>query len=79
MDLDYDYLVGQRIKSLRESKKLTQEMLAAQLQVAGCHHMTRSALAKIEAGQRHVYAIDIRILLTVLNVSADDLLPRVSK
>ena len=75
MNLNYDKKVGKRIRSIRESKELTQEMLAAQMQVAGCTHMTRSALAKIEAGQRHVYAVDVRAFIDILGINIDDLLP----
>lgn len=79
MSYDYDCQVGKRIQLIRKSKGLTQEMLAAKLQVAGCLHMTRSAIAKAEVGLRHLYAVDIRVLLDVLNVSADDLLPKLPR
>ena len=49
------------------------EQLAAQLQVRGCD-ITRSALAKIEVGQRHIYLDELRLLRIILNVSYDDLL-----
>ena len=54
MDFSYDKQMGSRIRLLREARHLTQEQLAAKLQVQGCD-ITRSGLAKIEAGQRHVY------------------------
>ena len=74
MDHSYDQQVGQRIRAIRKERKLTQEQLAARLQTSGCD-VTRSALAKIETGQRHMYAAELRALRDVLNVSCDELLP----
>ena len=74
MDYAYDLVVGQQIRSLRESLCLTQEQLSARLQTHGCD-ITRSALAKIEAGQRHIYAIELRTLREILDVPYETLLP----
>ncbi len=74
MGYQYDKRVGERVRRAREKKGLTQAQLAARLQVRGCD-LTRSALAKIEAGQRHVYALEIKVLKEVLGVTFDDLLP----
>ena len=46
--------IGKRIRACRLAKGMTQEQLAAKAQLAGCD-LTRSALAKIECGQRSVY------------------------
>ena len=73
MEFDFDKRVGMRIKQLRAERNLTQEMLAARMQVAGCD-MTRSALAKIEAGQRHIYLSEIKAFKQVLRVDYEDLL-----
>lgn len=72
MDYSYDRLIGIRIRKNREKKNLTQEALAARLQTLGCD-ITRSALAKIEVGQRHIYSKEISALKNALNVSYDDL------
>ena len=53
--------IGNNIRTLREKASLTQEQLSAKLQVRGCD-ITRSALAKIEVGQRHLYPDEILIL-----------------
>ena len=53
MNTEYEKQVGENIRLLRREKKLTQDQLAAKLQVLGCD-ITRSALAKIEVGQRHL-------------------------
>lgn len=74
MDFAYDKQVGQQVRLLREAKGLTQEELAARLQVRGCD-VTRSALAKIEVGQRHIYAVELRCLREVLATTYDALLP----
>lgn len=74
MDFSYDRLVGQQIRLLREKKGLTQEQLAARLQVRGCD-VTRSAVAKIEVGQRHIYAVELRNLRDALETSYEELLP----
>ena len=50
--------IGSNIRALRERAGLTQEQVAAKLQVNGCD-ITRSAVAKIEVGQRHLYPDEI--------------------
>ena len=74
MDRKYELLLGKNIKAIRESRHLTQEAVVTQLQLQGCD-LTRSALAKIEVGQRHIYPDEIRSLKNVFNVSYDELLP----
>lgn len=64
--------VGQNIRFLRERAGITQEILSARLQLSGCD-ITRSALAKIEAGQRHLYPDEIILLKEILNVSFEDI------
>lgn len=74
MDYSYDLAVGRQIREVREAKGLTQEQLAARLQTYGCD-ITRSALAKIEVGQRHIYVVELRALHQILDVSYETLLP----
>lgn len=59
--------MGKNLRKLRESRGWTQEELAAKLQTMGCD-LTRSAVAKLEAGQRHFYADEIKTLKLVLQV-----------
>jgi len=73
MNAEYERIVGQKIRELRAARELTQEQLAAQLQVKNCD-ITRSALAKIEAGQRHIYVDELKALAEILRVTADELL-----
>ena len=72
MNAEIERRIGQNIRALRERACLTQEMLSAQMQVRGCD-VTRSALAKIEVGQRHLYPDEIIVLRSLLNVSYEEL------
>lgn len=65
--------VGNNIRRIREEKGLTQEMLAAKLQLNGCD-ITRSAVAKIEVGQRHLYPDEIILIRRILNTSYEEIL-----
>lgn len=64
--------VGNNIRKLREKAGITQELLATKLQLLGCN-ITRSALAKIEVGQRHLYPDEIIYIKNILNISYDDI------
>ena len=48
------------------------EMLSAKLQIEGCD-ITRSALAIIEVGQRHLYPDEIILIRKILKVSFDEI------
>ena len=73
MNPNFDRRVGRNIRALRMKNGWKQEQLAAKLQLRGCD-MTRSALAKIEAGQRHVYADEIFLLKSILGCSYEEIL-----
>ena len=64
--------VGQNIRTLREKAKVTQEQLAAKLQLCGCD-ITRSAVAKIEVGQRHLYPDEIILIKDILNTDFESI------
>lgn len=72
MNPNIEKKIGQNIRRLREKADLTQEMLSARLQIMGCD-ITRSALAKIEVGQRHLYPDEIVLIKNILKVSYDDI------
>lgn len=72
MDQQYSERMGRHLAKLRQDKGLTQEQLAARLQVQGCD-LTRSALAKIEVGQRHLYPDEIKALSVVLGISCEQI------
>lgn len=75
MNTEYEKKLGKQIRILRESRGLTQEQLSAKLQLNNCD-ITRSALAKIEVGQRHIYPDELCLLKELLNVSYDELFPK---
>lgn len=72
MNKEIEKAVGNNIRILREKKNLTQEQVAAKLQINGCD-ITRSAVAKIEVGQRHLYPDEIILLKKILNVEYNDI------
>lgn len=51
---------------------MTQDTLAAKLQLQGCD-ITRSAVAKIEVGQRHLYPDEILLIRKILNTTYDNI------
>lgn len=73
MDYSYDREVGLRIRSYRKQNNMTQDQLAAKLQVSG-YDLTRGAVAKMESGQRHIYLFELRAIKEVLHVTFEDLL-----
>lgn len=72
MNIEIEKKIGNNIRIFREKAGLTQEMLSAKLQINGCD-ITRSAVAKIEVGQRHLYPDEIILIKKILNISYDDM------
>ena len=72
MNKNIETKVGSNIRSLREKRGMSQELLSARLQVLGCD-ITRSAIAKIEVGQRHLYPDEIILIKQILGVSYDEI------
>ena len=72
MNIVIEKKIGNNIRILREKADMTQEELAAKLQICGCD-ITRSAVAKIEVGQRHLYPDEIIHIKQILKVSYDDI------
>lgn len=64
--------IGDNIRKLREREKMTQDRLAALLQLKGCD-VTRSAVAKIEVGQRHLYPDEILFIREILKVDYEEI------
>ena len=73
MNIIIEKKIGKNIRNLREKAGLTQDYLATKLQLLGCD-ITRSALAKIEVGQRHLYPDEIILIKQILKVEYDDIL-----
>ena len=72
MNAEIEKRIGQNIRMLRERAGMTQELLSIKLQLGGCD-LTRSAVAKIEVGQRHLYPDEIVLLKSILNASYDEI------
>lgn len=72
MNTNYEKRLGSNIRKVRENKNMTQEQLAARLQINGCD-ITRSAIAKIEVGQRHIYPDEIKLIKEILDTTFDTL------
>ena len=72
MNIEVEKRVGKNIRELREASGMTQDALSAKLQLGGCD-ITRSAVAKIEVGQRHLYPDEIILIKEILKVSYDDI------
>ena len=72
MNVSIEKRIGSNIRSLRERAGLTQEQVAAKLQINGCD-ITRSAVAKIEVGQRHLYPDEIILLKNILSATYDEI------
>lgn len=72
MNKNIERKIGNNVRMLRERSHITQEQFATKLQVNGCD-ITRSALAKIEVGQRHLYPDEIIMIKQILRVSYDEI------
>lgn len=72
MNPEIEKKIGSNIRKLRERVKMTQDELAAKMQVEGCD-ITRSAVAKIEVGQRHLYPDEIALIKKILRTNYDDI------
>ena len=66
-------ICGARVKDARKRLKLSQEALAAKLQVAGVN-IERDSVSRIEIGTRFVADYELLALCKILNVSPEYLL-----
>lgn len=66
-------LAGSRVRKLRVASSLTQEQLAARCQTIGWD-VTRSTLAKIEAGVRRLSDAEVVVLAKCLKVGIAELI-----
>ena len=72
MNRDKEKEIGNNIREIRENIGMTQEMLSTKLQLAGSD-ITRSAVAKIEVGQRHLYPDEIILIKEILGTDFDSI------
>ena len=66
-----DKIIGENIRKARNAMDMTQEGLAAKLQILDCD-ISRGTLAKIEAGIRHISVEEINAIKEVLNMKYED-------
>lgn len=64
---------GAKIRSLRESADLSQEQLAAKLQLAGLN-LNQKAISRIETGERVVPDFELLYFSKILGVPVQELL-----
>lgn len=72
MNKEVEKKIGNNIREIRENSGMTQETLSAKLQLRGCD-ITRSAVAKIEVGQRHLYPDEILLIKEILNTDFESI------
>ena len=72
MNVKIEKKIGNNIRKLREAAGFTQDYVATKLQISGCD-ITRSAVAKIEVGQRHLYPDEIILIKKILSVTYDEI------
>ncbi|MEM6914920.1 MAG: helix-turn-helix transcriptional regulator [Verrucomicrobiota bacterium] len=67
--------VGPQVRALRKEKGLTQDQLAARLQLAGLHSFDRVTVAKIESQIRSLFDFEVIVIAEVLGVPFEKLSP----
>ena len=70
MNKQIEKQIGNNIREIRERAGMTQDVLSSKLQLNGCD-ITRSAIAKIEVGQRHLYPDELLLIKEILNTDFD--------
>ena len=76
----YDYhaeptFAGAKIKQLRQKKKISQEELAARMQVAGID-IDQRTISRIELEKRFLADFEMREIARILQISLDELAER---
>jgi len=66
-------LCGRRVREARLKNNMSQQQLAAKLQVEGVS-IERDSLSRIETGNRFVSDFELKVLAKILKVSVDWLL-----
>ena len=71
----YDYHGRAKIKQLRQKKKISQEELAARMQVAGID-IDQRTISRIELEKRFLADFEMREIARILQISLDELAER---
>ena len=72
MITDFEKDFAKNLRRIRKEKGLTQEQLAARLQLKNCD-LSRSIIANIESGQRHIYPQEIKLMKEILATKYEEL------
>lgn len=72
MITDFEKDFAKNLRRIRKEKGLTQEQLAARLQLKNCD-LSRSIIANIESGQRHIYPQEIKLMKEILDTTYEEL------
>nr|DAQ30128.1 MAG TPA: helix-turn-helix domain protein [Caudoviricetes sp.] len=64
---------GEKIKSARLKRELTQNQLVARLEVEGVD-ITQATLSRIESGERFVADFELALIAKILNVDINELI-----
>ena len=73
IDTERKNMIGSRVKSIRELKKMSQQTLSARLELLGVY-VCRGSISRIEDYSRTVTDIELYSLAKVLGVSVSELL-----
>jgi len=63
--------IGKNIRLARRAKDITQNQLATMLQLNGCD-ISRSTIAKIETGSRHIKVEELHAIMEILDMQYED-------
>ena len=67
-------ICGRKIREIRKSRELSQENVAAIIQLAGLD-LTQKAISRMEAGKRVVTDYELKYLASALGVTISELFP----
>ena len=67
-------ICGEKLRNFRMEKGLSQESLAAKIQLRGLD-LTQKTISRIETGQRLITDYELKYLADALGISVRDLLP----
>ncbi|MFT8352875.1 helix-turn-helix domain-containing protein [Clostridium saccharoperbutylacetonicum] len=65
-------IIGRKVRTIRKTRKLTQEELTARIQLRGLN-IDRPMLSKIENDSREVYDFEVKAIAEALDISVNEL------
>ena len=71
-------ICGRKIREIRKSRELSQENVAAIIQLAGLD-LTQKAISRMEAGKRVVTDYELKYLASALGVTISELFRRLNQ